>query len=381
MSTKRKMEASDSAGGKSESDGFGETSSDSDDYDFVEVDYQVPVKEPRRNVAKEEEEENKDQPDLGNETDEIVDEEEEEEEDEEVVEDEEVEEEEEEGNEDPEDEEEEEEETADQGQDTIPRKVAAVSNDEDEDEDEDEDDDENDNGNAGDVPPAKKSKLEWSNNYSNTAMNIMKKMGFKSDKGLGKQNQGRLMPVEAFKQHGRFGLGLKTDKSAPLPPELHWDESIDCLEIPEYVSWFAWEPTDGDNDHDNVDGNDYLDFENAIKFGPRITKIDDQNRFCDPEILTKMVQLKNIFDSCDRNLFAQARTRSNVFETIRCATFQNRAAVKMANMDALLDWMFTDPMDENGISLVAKDEPLFFADICAGNIHKNCIPNRNYNNN
>jgi cap1 methyltransferase len=48
----------------------------------------------------------------------------------------------------------------------------------------------------------------------------------------------------------------------------------------------------------------------------------------------------------------KARTRSNPFETIRGAFFLNRAAMKMANMDAVFDFMFTDPRNEDGVSFV-----------------------------
>ena len=47
----------------------------------------------------------------------------------------------------------------------------------------------------------------------------------------------------------------------------------------------------------------------------------------------------------------KARSRSNPFETIAKGIFQNRAAMKMANMDTVLDYMFTDPRDEEGRSL------------------------------
>ena len=47
----------------------------------------------------------------------------------------------------------------------------------------------------------------------------------------------------------------------------------------------------------------------------------------------------------------KARTRSNPFETIRGVMFQNRAAMKMANMDAVFDFMFTNPRDKNGVSI------------------------------
>ena len=45
----------------------------------------------------------------------------------------------------------------------------------------------------------------------------------------------------------------------------------------------------------------------------------------------------------------KARSRSNPFETIRGAFFLNRAAMKMANMDAVFDFMFTDPRNEDGV--------------------------------
>lgn len=38
---------------------------------------------------------------------------------------------------------------------------------------------------------------------------------------------------------------------------------------------------------------------------------------------------------------------SNPFETIRGAFFLNRAAVKMANMDARNDFMFTSPKNRH----------------------------------
>lgn len=60
------------------------------------------------------------------------------------------------------------------------------------------------------------------------------------------------------------------------------------------------------------------------------------------------------------------RTRCNPFETIGSAIFLNRAAVKMANMDELFDFMFTNPVDKDGMPLVKENELLYFADVCAG---------------
>jgi cap1 methyltransferase len=40
-----------------------------------------------------------------------------------------------------------------------------------------------------------------------------------------------------------------------------------------------------------------------------------------------------------------ARSRANPFESIAACFFQNRAAMKMANIDAVFNFMFTDPKD------------------------------------
>ena len=60
--------------------------------------------------------------------------------------------------------------------------------------------------------------------------------------------------------------------------------------------------------------------------------------------------LKSIFDVLEEEELRKARSRSNPFETIRGAFFLNRAAMKMANMDAVFDFMFTDPTNEDGVS-------------------------------
>ncbi len=52
-----------------------------------------------------------------------------------------------------------------------------------------------------------------------------------------------------------------------------------------------------------------------------------------------------MFDRLEPEEMRKARTRSNPFETIRGVFFQNRAAMKMANMDAVFDFMFTRPSE------------------------------------
>ncbi|KAJ4444703.1 hypothetical protein ANN_06500 [Periplaneta americana] len=74
----------------------------------------------------------------------------------------------------------------------------------------------------------------------------------------------------------------------------------------------------------------------------------------------------SVFDELEPDEMRRARTRSNPFETIRGAFFLNRAAMKMANMDKVFDFMFTRPKDENDEEVLGPDDLLYFADVCAG---------------
>lgn len=78
------------------------------------------------------------------------------------------------------------------------------------------------------------------------------------------------------------------------------------------------------------------------------------------------ILLQTIFDSLDDEDLRHARFRSNPYETIGAVIFLNRAAVKMANIDAIFDFMFTKPKKRNGESALDKKDILYFADVCAG---------------
>jgi cap1 methyltransferase len=56
-----------------------------------------------------------------------------------------------------------------------------------------------------------------------------------------------------------------------------------------------------------------------------------------------ILKCKTIFDRLEPAELQKARSRSNPFETIRGVFFLNRAAMKMANIDAVFDYMFTNP--------------------------------------
>lgn len=187
------------------------------------------------------------------------------------------------------------------------------------------------------------------------AKKMMAKMGHKEGEGLGKHGQGRREIVEASTQRGRRGLGMVV--AGLEPRNVDWDFEKEEIVIDEVVDWLP-------SYRGNVpDLNELLQWKVV---GAKKREIDDETNFCSEESLMLVLNGKNVFDQLEPEEMRRARTRSNPYETIRGAFFLNRAAMKMANMDAVLDFMFTNPRQLNGDPLVKPGELLYFADICAG---------------
>ncbi|KAK4873141.1 hypothetical protein RN001_015170 [Aquatica leii] len=136
-----------------------------------------------------------------------------------------------------------------------------------------------------------------------------------------------------------------------------WDGNQENISVRETIKWISskdgsWFPKDLDS------------MKLFIVRGPPKLNIDDETNFCDPVILSKILQAKEIFEELDVKELSKARCRANAFETIRSAFFMNRAALKMANIDAVTGFIFTD-IDRNPHHC-KKQGPYYFADVCAG---------------
>lgn len=196
-------------------------------------------------------------------------------------------------------------------------------------------------------------------NYSGPSLRMMEKMGFNKNAGLGRLGQGRTEPIEASQQRGRRGLGLRLDDLDKAA--VKWDPSIEEIHIPEQVEWLV-----------NQDPDDTLlelstdTLSSWVQRGEKKVTIDNETKFCHGDILRRVLESKSVFDNLGAEDMRRARTKSNPFESIRSNIFINRAAVKMANMDSMFDFMFTEPVDEEGKPLVGEDDLLYFADVCAG---------------
>lgn len=204
---------------------------------------------------------------------------------------------------------------------------------------------------------SKKPKLGFDAKYSTPAQLMMQKMGYRQNEGLGRLGQGIKDPILASQQKGRRGLGTKLvnmDRSASK-----FESDSEKITIPEQVDWLE---NYSDDLHELT--RDVLD--QWVARGPEKLVIEDEDRFVEPKILHDMLEAKTAFDELDADDMLNARTKSNPFETIKGAIFLNRAAVKMANIDALLGYMFSNPVDQYGHQVVKNDELLYFADVCAG---------------
>jgi hypothetical protein len=84
-----------------------------------------------------------------------------------------------------------------------------------------------------------------------------------------------------------------------------------------------------------------------------------------------IVLLQTVFDKLDPEELRKARARSNPFETIRGGFFLNRAAMKMANMDRVFDFMFTKPKDEHDVSILVFI--LFVVKVITVQFEESCV--------
>uniref|UniRef100_A0A673M2B3 Cap-specific mRNA (nucleoside-2'-O-)-methyltransferase 1 n=1 Tax=Sinocyclocheilus rhinocerous TaxID=307959 RepID=A0A673M2B3_9TELE len=193
--------------------------------------------------------------------------------------------------------------------------------------------------------------------YNRVSQKLMAKMGFREGEGLGKFGQGRKEIVETSTQRGRRGLGL-TLKGFQGDLNIDWQDEPEPSAL-ESVTWFP------ESSPEIPDADELKDW---MTVGQKKLKIDDETEFCSENLLHLLLRCKTVFDNLEGEEMRRARTRSNPYETIRGAFFLNRAAMKMANMDHVFDYMFTNPKDFQGKPQTRdKDgELLYFGDVCAG---------------
>uniref|UniRef100_A0AC34QA20 Cap-specific mRNA (nucleoside-2'-O-)-methyltransferase 1 n=1 Tax=Panagrolaimus sp. JU765 TaxID=591449 RepID=A0AC34QA20_9BILA len=206
---------------------------------------------------------------------------------------------------------------------------------------------------------------------SDFAMRYMQKFGYQEGTGLGRHQTGIVEPIKATGNVKRHGLGDEKAKAFQIEVGAVWDDSLEDKQVEEYP--------------DFLECPGYLREDTEIKpfwikVGSPKLVIDDEDEFCDREIIAAMLESKNVFDHLTDRELHNARIRANPFETIKSAIFQNRAAMKMANLDKIFNWQLTLEGDDRcrqekcpvtlgntpSNNLSRRGNVFYFADVCAG---------------
>ena len=170
------------------------------------------------------------------------------------------------------------------------------------------------------------------------AERMMAKMGFQAGGGLGKAAQGRTEAITESGNVGMLGLGFQgakdaSDESLPPLPKVAAPLSAAELDPCPLPSWMA---------SCDMLPPDAATLKSWLVEGKRIESVDDETEHIEPRILKSILRAKTQFDHItDRRAFNDARTRANPFEAIKKEFFLNRAALKMAAMDAAFELIFS----------------------------------------
>ncbi|KAL6049228.1 Cap-specific mRNA (nucleoside-2'-O-)-methyltransferase 1 [Balamuthia mandrillaris] len=91
-----------------------------------------------------------------------------------------------------------------------------------------------------------------------------------------------------------------------------------------------------------------------------------EKALCNGRLVARLFQLKQRLREQPQHLFKQARRASNPYERIGCSVFQNRAAVKLANLDHLYGLLETPKVEETEKEERKQKEKFYFGDVCGG---------------
>lgn len=109
------------------------------------------------------------------------------------------------------------------------------------------------------------------------------KLGHKEGKGLGKNQDGIIEPVEAVEQIGKRGLGYRSaDLESAL---LKFDPSQENVSVDEEVIWLR---------NENKFSIDKKTLNSWLKVGPPIKSADGNSSFCDSKIIKQILSSKVI---------------------------------------------------------------------------------------
>ncbi|XP_065078736.1 cap-specific mRNA (nucleoside-2'-O-)-methyltransferase 1-like [Ochlerotatus camptorhynchus] len=112
--------------------------------------------------------------------------------------------------------------------------------------------------------------------------------------------------------------------------------------------------------HDDSTPNPPIDPDTWLEIGPRVRSIENEVAFCERSLLQEVFRLRSSLDDSDEKKVRWAHNKANFFE-VRAGQFMTRAAIKIANVDALFGWKLCQLPD------TADDSQLlYFVDVFGG---------------
>eukprot|EP00494_Astrolonche_serrata_P030122 UN30389 len=221
---------------------------------------------------------------------------------------------------------------------------------------------------------------------SNVALKYLTKYGFREGHGLGSTMVGPATALN-FQQRIDPNAGLGFNKSGLEVVKHEYEEfSYEIRIKPEWCPDCPREPIT------------LKEMKEWVKLEERMTTITKENITCEDfgskEMQVKIIDSKAVFDDIQQSTFRRARDKANPFEMLKKEFFQNRAALKMCELDAIFGFIFTRPpcnktyQNVKSKSKVKQEkparrkhvteidnpyedenitrEPFFFADVCGG---------------
>lgn len=107
--------------------------------------------------------------------------------------------------------------------------------------------------------------------------------------------------------------------------------------------------------------------ENEVEKSERTAKHLDTTEdklFCKQYYMDALNVCMQQLDKYDENLVKSFCDHHNSLGTFKVKSFVDRTSLKLANLDAMLDFMFTKPVSQNGMPLLCPGDKMYIIDIC-----------------
>lgn len=95
----------------------------------------------------------------------------------------------------------------------------------------------------------------------------------------------------------------------------------------------------------------------------RNNTFDENTKFADNEIVQRLYSAFLEYEELSESQRQKRKQKVNPLEAVKRGFLINRAAIKFASIDSLMDYMFSDPVDKSNRSLIEPNELMYFVDI------------------